>query len=289
MTRVLVTGGNGQVGRSITDLLGDQRFQHLTVSVADRATCDITNPDAVRRAIERFNPSVIVNTAAYTAVDASETDEATAMLVNCDGVAHLAAQTGRRLIHLSTDYVFDGSKDGWYTESDPVAPLGVYGTSKWQGEQAARTNPDHLILRTAWVYAAHGHNFVKTMLRLGAERGNLRVVADQIGCPTSAHDIADAILRLVDIDATGTYHMAGASQATWHELATATFELAELDVAVEAIGTAEYPTPAPRPANSRLDSTALASATHVRLPSWQDSLPAVIDAARSSVPSRNHS
>ena len=289
MTRVLVTGGNGQVGRSITDLLGDQRFQHLTVSVADRATCDITNPDAVRRAIERFNPSVIVNTAAYTAVDASETDEATAMLVNCDGVAHLAAQTGRRLIHLSTDYVFDGSKDGWYMESDPVAPLGVYGTSKWQGEQAARTNPDHLILRTAWVYAAHGHNFVKTMLRLGAERGNLRVVADQIGCPTSAHDIADAILRLVDIDATGTYHMAGASQATWHELATATFELAELDVAVEAIGTAENPTPAPRPANSRLDSTALASATHVRLPSWQDSLPAVIDAARSSVPSRNHS
>ena len=289
MTRVLVTGGNGQVGRSITDLLGDQRFQHLTVSVADRATCDITNPDAVRRAIKRFNPSVIVNTAAYTAVDASETDEAAAMLVNCDGVAHLAAQTGRRLIHLSTDYVFDGSKDGWYMESDPVAPLGVYGTSKWQGEQAARTNPDHLILRTAWVYAAHGHNFVKTMLRLGAERGNLRVVADQIGCPTSAHDIADAILRLVDIDATGTYHMAGASQATWHELATATFELAELDVAVEAIGTAEYPTPAPRPANSRLDSTALASATHVRLPSWQDSLPAVIDAARSSVPSRNHS
>ena len=289
MTRVLVTGGNGQVGRSITNLLGDQRFQHLTVSVADRATCDITNPDAVRRAIERFNPSVIVNTAAYTAVDASETDEAAAMLVNCDGVAHLAAQTGRRLIHLSTDYVFDGSKDGWYMESDPVAPLGVYGTSKWQGEQAARTNPDHLILRTAWVYAAHGHNFVKTMLRLGAERGNLRVVADQIGCPTSAHDIADAILRLVDIDATGTYHMAGASQATWHELATATFELAELDVAVEAIGTAEYPTPAPRPANSRLDSTALASATHVRLPSWQDSLPAVIDAARSSVPSRNHS
>ncbi len=289
MTRVLVTGGNGQVGRSITDLLGDQRFQHLTVSVADRATCDITNPDAVRRAIERFNPSVIVNTAAYTAVDASETDEAAAMLVNCDGVAHLAAQTGRRLIHLSTDYVFDGSKDGWYMESDPVAPLGVYGTSKWQGEQAARTNPDHLILRTAWVYAAHGHNFVKTMLRLGAERGNLRVVADQIGCPTSAHDIADAILRLVDIDATGTYHMAGASQATWHELATATFELAELDVAVEAIGTAENPTPAPRPANSRLDSTALASATHVRLPSWQDSLPAVIDAAQSSVPSRNHS
>ncbi len=289
MTRVLVTGGNGQVGRSITDLLGDQRFQHLTVSVADRATCDITNPDAVRRAIERFNPSVIVNTAAYTAVDASETDEAAAMLVNCDGVAHLAAQTGRRLIHLSTDYVFDGSKDGWYTESDPVAPLGVYGTSKWQGEQAARTNPDHLILRTAWVYAAHGHNFVKTMLRLGAERGNLRVVADQIGCPTSAHDIADAILRLVDIDATGTYHMAGASQATWHELATATFELAELDVAVEAIGTAENPTPAPRPANSRLDSTALASATHVRLPSWQDSLPAIIDAAQSSVPSRNHS
>ena len=289
MTRVLVTGGNGQVGRSITDLLGDQRFQHLTVSVADRATCDITNPDAVRRAIERFNPSVIVNTAAYTAVDASETDEAAAMLVNCDGVAHLAAQTGRRLIHLSTDYVFDGSKDGWYMESDPVAPLGVYGTSKWQGEQAARTNPDHLILRTAWVYAAHGHNFVKTMLRLGAERGNLRVVADQIGCPTSAHDIADAILRLVDIDATGTYHMAGASQATWHELATATFELAELDVAVEAIGTAENPTPAPRPANSRLDSTALASATQVRLPSWQDSLPAIIDAAQSSVPSRNHS
>ena len=282
MTRVLVTGGNGQVGASIADLAGHERFAHLDITVADRTGCDITSEASVRRAIERVEPDVIVNTAAYTAVDAAEDDEAAAMLANRDGVAHLAAHTGRRLIHLSTDYVFDGTKDGWYTESDPVSPLGVYGTSKWLGEQAAAANPDHLILRTAWVYAAHGHNFVKTMLRLGAERDELRVVADQVGCPTSAHDIADALLRLVDTDTVGTFHLAGADDTSWHGFAVAIFEHAGLDVQVEAIGTSDYPTPAPRPANSRLDSAALADAAGVRLPSWRESLPGVIDAIHSS-------
>ncbi|MEM9201459.1 MAG: dTDP-4-dehydrorhamnose reductase [Actinomycetota bacterium] len=277
MTRVLVTGGNGQVGRSISELVDDERFAALDITITDRTACDITRVESVQHAIDRFDPEVIINTAAYTAVDAAESDADAALQANCDGVAHLAAHTGRRLIHLSTDYVFDGSKNGWYVETDPVAPLGVYGNSKWRGEQAAAANPDHLILRTAWVYAAHGHNFVRTMLRLGAERPELRVVADQVGCPSSAHDIADALLQLVATDATGTFHLAGADETSWHGFATAIFDHAGFDVTVDAITTADYPTPAPRPANSRLDCTALDSHTGVRLPSWQMSLPGVID------------
>ncbi|MEM9519995.1 MAG: dTDP-4-dehydrorhamnose reductase [Actinomycetota bacterium] len=289
MTRVLVTGGNGQVGRSIAQLVEEERFAHLEVTVTDRRTCDIASVDSIRHAIDRVDPAVIINAAAYTAVDAAQDAAPAALLANRDGVAHLAAHTGRRLIHLSTDYVFDGTKAGWYVEDDPVAPLGVYGESKWQGEQAAATNPDHLILRTAWVYAAHGHNFVKTMLRLGAERNELRVVADQIGCPSSAHDIADALLQLVDTDATGTFHLAGSEDTSWHGFAVAIFDHARLDVTVDAISTADYPTPAPRPANSRLDSTALEAHTGVRLPSWRTALPGVIDAIITSDPLRTSS
>lgn len=288
MSRVLVTGGNGQVGRSVRDLVDDQRFAHHNIEVLSRAECDITDLASVNDAVRRIDPAVIINTAAYTAVDAAENDHAAAFLANQTGVENLAQQ-GRRLIHLSTDYVFDGSKDGWYTESDPVAPLGVYGESKWRGEDAARTASDHLILRTAWVYAAHGHNFVKTMLRLGAERPELRVVADQVGCPSSAHDIAAALLELVDTDLVGTFHLAGADATSWHGFAEAIFDHAGLAVAVEPIGTADYPTPAPRPANSRLDSTALATATGVRLPGWKDSLPSVIDAIVHDHPIRNSS
>ena len=280
MTRVLVTGGNGQVATAIAHLVDDHRFDHLHITITDRRSCDITDPASIHRAIDRTNPDVIINTAAYTAVDTAQTDQRAAMVTNRDGVANLAAHTGRRLLHLSTDYVFDGTKTGPYDETDPVAPLGVYGKTKWHGEQAAATNPDHLILRTAWVYAAHGRNFVTTMLRLGTERDHLQVVADQHGSPTSAHDIADALLTLADTDTTGTFHLAGTDHTTWHDFAIAIFDHARLDTTVEPISTADYPTAAPRPANSRLDSTALETATGIRLPGWTTSLPDVISQIR---------
>ena len=281
MTRVLVTGGNGQVGRSIAELASDARFAALDIAVTNRSTVDITDRAGLNAAFDRLQPDVVINAAAYTSVDAAESDEAAATAVNTDGVASLAdlcAAHGARLLHLSTDYVFDGTKDGWYVESDPIAPLGVYGRTKAAGEAAARACPAHLILRTSWVYATHGNNFVKTMLRIGAELPELGVVDDQVGCPTSAHDIAEALLHLSSMDANGTYHLAGADQASWHEFAEAIFAAADLTTTANPISTADYPTIAPRPANSRLDSSALADATGVCLPGWRDSLPDVVSA-----------
>jgi len=279
VTRVLVTGGNGQVGRSIAELASDARFAALDIAVTNRSTVDITDRAGLNAAFDRLQPDVVINAAAYTSVDAAESDEAAATAVNTDGVASLAdlcAAHGARLLHLSTDYVFDGTKDGWYVESDPIAPLGVYGRTKAAGEAAARACPAHLILRTSWVYATHGNNFVKTMLRIGAELPELGVVDDQVGCPTSAHDIAEALLHLSSMDANGTYHLAGADQASWHEFAEAIFAAADLTTTANPISTADYPTIAPRPANSRLDSSALADATGVRLPGWRDSLFGVV-------------
>ena len=281
MTRVLVTGGNGQVGRCFAELASDERFTPLDIAVADRRKVDITDRAGLGAAFDRVRPEVVINAAAYTAVDAAETDEAAAMAANADGVASLAdlcATHGARLLHLSTDYVFDGTKDGWYVESDPIAPLGIYGRTKAAGEAAARACPTHLILRTSWVYAAHGNNFIKTMLRIGAERPEVGVVDDQVGCPTSAHDIAEALLHLSSLDVNGTYHLAGADSASWHEFAVAIFAAADLTTTAKPISTADFPTPAPRPANSRLDSSALADATGVRLPGWRDSLPGVVSA-----------
>ncbi len=281
MTRVLVTGGNGQVGRSLADLANDERFAALDITVAGRSAVDITDRAGLGAAFDRGRPEVVINAAACTAVDAAETDEAAAMGANADGVASLAdlcTTHGARLLHLSTDYVFDGTKDGWYVESDPIAPLGVYGRTKAAGEAAARACPAHLILRTSWVYAAHGNNFVKTMLRIGAERPEIGVVDDQVGCPTSAHDIAEALLHLSSLKVNGTYHLAGADSASWHEFAVAIFAAADLNTTANPISTADFPTPAPRPANSRLDSSALAEATGVSLPGWRASLPGVVSA-----------
>ena len=281
MTRVLVTGGNGQVGRSIAELASDARFAALDIAVTDRSTVDITDRAGLNAAFDRLQPDVVINAAAYTSVDAAESDEAAATAVNTDGVASLAdlcAAHGARLLHLSTDYVFDGTKDGWYVEDDATAPLGHYGRTKARGEAAIRAQiDDHLILRSSWLYSAHGHNFVKTMLRLATDNAEMRVVADQVGCPTSAHDLADALLRLVDTECRGTFHLAGTQEATWHEFAVGIVEAAGIDVEIEAIATTEYATRTPRPANSRLDSTAIVDAAGIRLPGWRTSLPAVIE------------
>jgi len=261
---VLLTGGAGQIG---TELLR-QAPAHWRIAAPSEVELDLSDARSVETVFGSATWSAVINAGAYTAVDKAESDIAAAWRVNALGPAMLAeatAKAGVPLIHISTDYVFSGQKPGFYVEGDPVAPLGVYGASKEGGEQAVRTgNPRHVILRTAWLVSAHGNNFVKTMLRLGADRPVLRVVDDQRGCPTSAADIAGALLVIAERLAgdpaapTGDYHFVNDGEASWCEFARAIFEAAEAHgrpaPQVEAITTADYPTPARRPANSRLST-----------------------------------
>ena len=280
--KLLVLGAGGQVGielcrRVWPDGCRLAAFEHRNVDIADRP--------AVFATVAGERPDIVINAAAYTAVDRAESEPEAAWSVNCSGPDNLAAacrEAGIPLIHLSTDYVFDGSKTGPYVEDDPVAPLGVYGKSKEAGDRAVREAlPQHVILRTAWVYAAHGRNFVRTMLRLAGERPVLRVVADQTGSPTSATDIAAAIAGIVQQIAAGnrrwgTYHFAGAGVVTWHGFAEAIFELAAPfrgpPPKVEAITTADYPTPARRPKNSVLDCRRIGEAFGIVPRPWRDAL-----------------
>jgi dTDP-4-dehydrorhamnose reductase len=239
--------------------------------------------------VARERPDFIINAAAYTAVDRAESEPDAAWAGNCTGPANLATACDDArvpLVHLSTDYVFDGSKIGAYREDDPVNPLGVYGKSKEAGDRAVRgALSQHVIVRTAWVYSAHGSNFVKTMLRLAAERPVLRVVADQTGSPTSAADIAAAIRTIVQQLAAGntgwgTYHFAGGGAVTWHGFAEAIFDLAAQwrgpPPLVEAITTADYPTPARRPANSVLDCSRIGATFGIVPRPWRAALAEVI-------------
>ena len=290
MREILIFGAAGQVGQALMTHARDHGFlpQGLV-----RPETDITDAASVAAAFKNTKAAVVVNAAAYTAVDKAENDEARAFAVNRDG-PRLLAETceglGIPVIHISTDYVFDGSKPIAYTEEDPVAPLGVYGASKEAGERAIRqTFPQHIILRTAWVYSAVGHNFVKTMLRLGADRDQLRVVCDQKGSPTAADDIAGAILTIADrvLSKTsppswGTFHFSGTGATTWHGFANAIFaERARLTghspPRIDAISSAEFPTPAARPANSLLDCRKLAETYGVRSPRWEASLARVME------------
>jgi dTDP-4-dehydrorhamnose reductase len=253
---------------------------------ATRREVDITDPDAVREAVRTHKAALVVNAAAYTAVDRAESEPAQAYGINRDGARNVAAacaETGTMLIHLSTDYVFDGSKAGSYRESDEPAPAGVYGRSKLEGEEAIRAllPEGHLIVRTAWVFSARGHNFLRTIWRLARERDEVRVVDDQIGCPTPADALASDILRMGDVLLTGecepgTYHWAGQPAVTWYGFASAIVEAARGHGAATArvmpIATADYPTPAPRPANSVLDTSKAQAAFGLTPPSWQDGL-----------------
>ena len=253
--KLLVPGAGGQVGRELCRIAWPPGCE---IAACEHARLDITDRAAVFAAVRRERPDIVVNAAAYTAVDRAESEGAAAWAVNQAGPANLAAacrEAAVPLVHLSTDYVFDGTKSGPYREDDAVAPLGVYGASKEAGERAVRAAlPQHIILRAAWVYSAHGHNFVRTMLRLAGERPVLRVVADQEGSPTSAADIAAAIAAIVAQLAAGnrrwgTYHFAGGGATTWHGFAEAIVELAAPwrrgpPPRIEAIATAQYPTPA---------------------------------------------
>ena len=289
--RIIVTGAGGQVGWELVrraPLLGHE------VLAWDVAELDISNAAAVDAALAASGADVLINAAAYTAVDKAEQEPALAFAVNRDGPAHLAAACQRLhipLLHISTDYVYDGSKAGPWLESDVPAPLGVYGASKLAGDEAVRQIlPRYLILRVSWVFGVHGHNFVKTMLRLAREREELRVVADQQGCPTFAGDIADVLLELagrsaeIDArDAWGIYHYGGAPLTSWHGFASAIVASARaretLPVQrVTAIATTDYPTPARRPLNSVLDCSKLADRFGIRPRPWQAGLDALLDA-----------
>lgn len=260
---VLLLGADGQLGREIARLAAD-RGPALTGLT--RQQLDITQRGAVKAAVDRGYGTVI-NAAAYTAVDKAESEEALAMAVNRDGAGHLAEAchgTGAMLIHISTDYVFDGTKGGAYRENDPVHPLNVYGRSKLAGEEAVRAaQPAHVILRTSWVFGAAGSNFVKTMLRLGGAREELSIVADQFGCPTPAAALAAAILAVAGAAGKrpyGTYHCAGAERSSWYDFACAIFSEQEALTGrrgpkLQPIATADYPTAARRPPDSTLDSS----------------------------------
>lgn len=280
---ILVTGGTGQVG---IELLRQPWPETVRLHAPTRETLDLTDPASVARVMASRRWDAVISSGAYTAVDKAESEVAAAWAANALAPAILAkaaAEVGAPIVHISTDYVFAGDKPTPYVEDDPVGPIGVYGASKEGGEQAVRTaNPRHVILRTAWVVSPHRANFLKTMLRLGAEREELRVVADQHGCPTFAVDLASAIraivLRLVaDPEApTGTFHVVNAGEASWAEFATAIMDAMAAggqNVArVVPITTAEYPTPARRPANSRLATDRLREAYGITPPQWRDAL-----------------
>ena len=263
--KVALFGASGQLGSALTRIAART---DTIVAAFDRESADITDERAVERAIAACSPDLIINAAAYTAVDKAESDEARAFAINRDGVKILAAQK-RPLIHISTDYVFDGTKHGTYDEADPVAPLGVYGRSKEAGEREAIGKA--LILRTSWVYGIEGANFVKTMLRLGADREVIKVVNDQRGCPTFADDLASAILTIALKYQPGLYHLAATGEASWYEFAREIFAMRDRP-RVEPISTREYPTPARRPANSVLNCARAKKDFGVELPHWKDGL-----------------
>ncbi|MGX5829211.1 dTDP-4-dehydrorhamnose reductase [Mesorhizobium sp. 43Arga] len=282
--RLVVTGRDGQVAASLLEV--GQAHADVEVVAISRPQLDLARPETVIDAIAAAKPDIVVSAAAYTAVDQAEDEPDLAFAVNAAGagkVAEAAARLGVPVIHLSTDYVFDGSAPGAYVETDVTAPLGVYGASKLAGEQAvAAASPNHLILRTAWVYSPFGKNFVKTMLRLAADRDEISVVADQWGNPTCALDIADAILhaatmlhRNKDFAAFGTYHLAGTGETNWSGFARHILDTSRAFdgpwARVRDIATTDYPTKARRPANSRLSSAKFASAFGWDAPDWRKS------------------
>lgn len=282
--RLLIFGTTGQVA---IELARNAPLVNATVVALGRDQADLTDPDACAAAIDATDADIIINAAAYTAVDAAETDAATAHLVNADApgaMARAAARRGLAFLHISTDYVFDGTSDRPWVEGDTVAPLGVYGASKLDGErQITAAQGPHVILRTAWVFSAHGKNFVRTMLRLGADRDSLSVVDDQRGGPTPAHEIAKALLAIACAfhegrGVTGIFHFAGQPTCTWADFAEAIFATSSNPhkPRITRIPTSAYPTPARRPANSALNCTHLRNSYGIGQPDWRSGLKTVI-------------
>jgi dTDP-4-dehydrorhamnose reductase len=293
--KILLLGATGQVGTELhkrLSALGDLRLATRSGLLADGSQCehaDFDQPDSLAALVERLAPDLVVNAAAYTAVDQAEREPRIAHRINAQAPAVLADACRRgsaKLVHYSTDYVFNGRATRPYREDDPVAPLGVYGASKRAGEEAIlASGARHLIIRTAWVYAAHGHNFLRTMLRLAAEREELRVVDDQIGSPTPAGLIADISARLLadDVDADGLVHLTTLGQTSWHGFAEAIVDgghrrgLLDRRPRIVPISSAEFPTAAERPRYSVLDCGRLQQTFGIGLPGWHDALGDVLD------------
>ncbi len=282
---ILVTGSNGQLGSELRELTKHSApsTKHYNFYFTDRTTLDITNQDAIKHFCIKNDIKIIINCAAYTAVDKAEDDA-----VNADKVNHLAvkylAQVAKekniKLIHVSTDYVFDGTNHKPYTETDITNPNGVYGQTKLDGEKALQAiNPKNsIIIRTSWVYSSFGNNFVKTMLRLGKEKEQLGVIFDQVGTPTYARDLAVALLRMLSVeclvfsDDVEIYNFSNEGVASWYDFAKAIFELSDIECEVKPIETKEYPTPATRPHYSLLNKAKIKSTFNLEIPYWKDSL-----------------
>ncbi len=276
MRNILVTGGKGQLASSIKNLAEGLEGYHFIY--VDLDELDITESAEVNKFIEVENISFCVNCAAYTVVDKAETEPELAASVNKIGAQNLAEACdthGAGLIQISTDFVFDGSQATLYTEEVVPYPLGVYGITKLQGEKAvANTLKEHFIIRTSWLYSEHGHNFLKTMLRLGKEMDELNIVSDQIGTPTYAGDLAKIIIKIIteDFKAFGTYHYSNEGVASWYDFAKAIFDESRIKVKVLPINSEAYPTPAKRPAFSVMDKSKIKKALNIEIPYWRDSL-----------------
>ncbi|CAI2305504.1 dTDP-4-dehydrorhamnose reductase [Vibrio parahaemolyticus] len=284
--RVLVTGCNGQVGHCLTEILSNT--ENVSFLAVDREELDITEQEAVSDLVNSFKPTIIINAAAYTAVDKAEEEVELSFAINRDGpkyLAEAAQQVGAVIFHISTDYVFEGNKLGEYVESDSTNPQGVYGASKLAGEiEIAKACDKHIILRTAWVFGEHGNNFVKTMLRLGTVRTELSIVGDQFGGPTYAGDIARVLLDIanrISRDETvefGIYHFSGLPHTSWCEFAEAIFDAAVKEGVfankpkISSINTALYPTPAKRPSNSKLSTKKVMDAFEIEASNWKTAL-----------------
>jgi dTDP-4-dehydrorhamnose reductase len=288
--RIAVTGTTGQVTCALREA---GKGADLDIFHLGRPDLDLTRPDTLLPALKALAPHILVSAAAYTAVDRAESEPELAFAVNATGagaLAQAAAVLGVPIIHLSTDYVFDGTKPSPYAETDPTGPVSVYGASKLEGERrVAAATADHVILRTAWVYSTFGNNFVKTMLRLGETRSLVDIVADQSGCPSSAHDLAKVIIAMAeklcgdkDPALRGIFHVAGSGEASWAQFAQAIFATLEArtgkTVSVRPISTAQYPTAARRPENSRLDCQKLERLYGLRMPDWHGSTETVVKA-----------
>ena len=267
--RLLVTGAAGMLGR---DVVAAAEGAGHDVTGLSRRDLDITDPDAVRAAVAAARPDAVVNCAAWTDVDGAEEHEADATRINGTGAGHVAA-AAPYVVHVSSDYVFEGSATVPYREDDPTAPAGAYGRSKLVGEILVAAAGDHAIVRSAWLFGVHGRNFVATMLRLAEDRDEVNVVADQFGCPTFTGHLASALVEIAERRLSGILHVAGGGSCSWHELAQATFDEAGLECRAVPVTTAEFPRPAPRPAWSVLGSTRPEAPL---LPPWRDGLSAYL-------------
>lgn len=281
--RVLITGGRGQVGYCLTKLLS--KYENTTVLSLDKEELDITNQGSVKAMVQEFQPTIIINAAAHTAVDRAEEEVGLSYAINRDGpkfLAEAAQEVGAAILHISTDYVFEGNKHGEYSENELTNPQGVYGSSKLAGEvEVAKSCEKHIILRTAWVFGEKGNNFVKTMLRLGATRDSLSIVGDQFGGPTYAGDIANALVRIAerieegDTVEYGIYHYSGLPHVSWFEFADVIFDTAieqgilNKKPILTSITTEQYPTPAKRPNNSRMSTQKITDAFNIEASDWK--------------------